>query len=97
VSPSVGQVAPAPGVALQRPELDARPPAAVGNYAFFTETQLEALGAPTTLNVSSDQDTVSPVLQALTFSPLQVDTSSASATVIAIGHVTDNRSGLNYG
>jgi hypothetical protein len=66
----------------------------VGNYQEYYTAQLQALGFPTSLQVTSVQDTQPPTLTNFTFSPLLVNTTTAPATVSVTAQVTDNLSGV---
>jgi len=69
----------------------------VGNEAFYYASDLIALGFPTQLQVTSNQDTQPPVLTSFTFSPMAVNTTTSSATVTVTAQITDNLSGVRYG
>ncbi len=60
----------------------------------YSTAQLQALGFPTQLSVTTNPDTAPPVLTGLTFSPMAVDTTSSSATVTVTAQVTDDLSGV---
>ena len=66
-----------------------------GNSQEYYTSDLQALGFPTQLQVTSNQDTTPPVLTGFTFSPTAVDTTTSSATVNVTAQVTDNFSGVN--
>lgn len=66
----------------------------VENSAFYYTSQLQSLGFPTSLQVTSNQDTQPPVLTGFTFSPTAVNTTTNSATVNLTAQVTDNLSGV---
>lgn len=67
----------------------------VGNYQYYYTSDLMALGFPTTLQVTSQQDTTPPVLPAFSFSPAAVDTTTSSATVMGTAQITDDLSGVS--
>jgi len=66
----------------------------VGNFQGYSTSQLQALGFPTTLQVTSNQDTQPPVLTGFTFSPMTVNTTNSSAAVTLTAQATDNLSGV---
>ena len=66
----------------------------VGNYEYYYTSQLQALGFPTQLIVTSNEDTQSPMLTSFTFSPTSINTTTSSATVNVTAQVTDNLSGV---
>jgi hypothetical protein len=53
----------------------------VGNFTFLTTAQLIAKSFPTTLTVTSKQDTIKPTAGSLTFKPRKVDTRTGKKTV----------------
>jgi hypothetical protein len=69
----------------------------VGNYQYYYTSQLQAMGFPTTLQVTSNQDTQPPVLTGFSFSPTAINTTTSSATVTTTEQITDNLSGVYYG
>src|SRR5579863_5882520 len=68
-----------------------------GNELYDSTAQLQSLGFPATIGVTSQQDTQPPVLTALSFTPTQVDTTSTSASVSVTAQLTDDLSGVTYG
>jgi hypothetical protein len=66
----------------------------VGNHRSLSPTDLQLLGFPSTMIVSSNQDTTPPLLTALSFSPASIDTTSADATVTVSYSATDDLSGI---
>jgi len=66
----------------------------VNNNHTYHTSDLAALGFPTQLQVTSNQDLTAPVLASFTFSPTSVDTTTSSATVTMTAQVTDNLSGV---
>ena len=69
---------------------------AAGNTSILDSDALRGRGFPTSLQVMSAQDTASPKLTALDFSPAQVDTSAGPADVKVNYTATDDLSGVNY-
>lgn len=69
---------------------------AAGNTLVLDADGLSGRGLPTRLEVISAQDTVSPRLTALEFSPAQIDTSAGPAEVVVKYTATDDLSGVNY-
>jgi hypothetical protein len=67
----------------------------IDNYQGYTAADLSALGFPTQLQVTSNQDTQPPVLTSFTFSPTSINTTTSSATVTVTAQVTDNLSGVS--
>src|SRR5260370_10853 len=68
----------------------------VGNFHEYLTSALIALGFPTQLQVTSNQDTQPPVLTSFTFSPTAVNTTTSSATVNLTAQVTDDLSGTFF-
>src|SRR5258706_393361 len=68
----------------------------VGLDSFYSTSDLIALGFPTTLQVTSQQDTQPPVLTSFTFSPMSVNTTTTSASVTVTMQATDNLSGVGF-
>jgi hypothetical protein len=66
----------------------------VGNNQEYSTSDLQALGFPTTLQVTSIQDTTPPVLTGFTFSPTAVNTTTNPATVSVTAQITDDLSGV---
>jgi hypothetical protein len=66
----------------------------VGNYQEYYTAQLQALGFPTSLQVTSVQDTQPPTLTTFTFSPIAVNTTTNPATINVTAQVADNLSGV---
>jgi hypothetical protein len=66
-----------------------------GNTQYYYTSDLTALGFPTNLQVTSNQDTQPPVLTSFTFSPMAVNTTTTSATVNLTAQITDNLSGAS--
>jgi hypothetical protein len=69
----------------------------VGNNGSYDASDLQALGFPATLQVTSNQDTTPPVLTGFTFSPAAVNTVTSPATVTVTEQITDDRSGVKFG
>src|ERR1700730_623324 len=69
---------------------------AAGNTLILDNDALSGGGFPSRLEVKSSQDTVSPKLTALEFSPAQIDTSAGPADVTVNYTATDDLSGVNY-
>ncbi|MGA8433174.1 MAG: hypothetical protein WB729_25355, partial [Candidatus Sulfotelmatobacter sp.] len=67
-----------------------------GNYKYYYQSDLQALGYPTTLQVTSTQDKNPPVLTSFTYSPQSVDVTSGPATFNVTIQATDDLSGVNY-
>jgi len=67
-----------------------------GNSAIYYTSQLQTMGFPTSLQVTSIPDTTPPVLTGFTFSPSAVNVATAAATVTATAQATDNLSGVDY-
>src|SRR5271154_7283053 len=67
-----------------------------GNIGNYYTSQLQALGFPTQLQVTSNPDTQPPVLTSFAFSPMAVNTTTSPATVNVTAQVTDNLSGVRY-
>jgi hypothetical protein len=68
----------------------------VNNTQFYYTSQLQALGFPTQLQVTSIQDSQPPVLTSFTFTPMAVNTTTSSATVTVTEQMTDDLSGVQY-
>src|SRR5258708_1723607 len=68
----------------------------VGNRSYYSTAQLQALGFPTTLQVTSQQDTMPPTLGAFTFAPTSINTTSNSATVTVTAQASDDLSGVAF-
>jgi hypothetical protein len=66
----------------------------VANTRLYSTSDLQALGFPTTLQVTSNQDVTPPVLTGFAFSPTAVNTTTGSATVNVTASATDNLSGV---
>ena len=66
----------------------------VGNQQFYVTSQLQALGFPTALQVTSNQDTTPPTTTSFTFSPIAVNTTTSPATVNVTAQATDDLSGV---
>ncbi len=66
------------------------------NYLWYYTSDLQALGFPTTLQVTSNQDSTPPVLTGFTYSPMAVNTTTSAATVNVTAQVTDDLSGVGY-
>jgi hypothetical protein len=69
---------------------------AAGNTLILNTDQLISRGIPTTLQVESLQDTVSPQLTALDFAPREIDTSDGPADIQVRYTATDDVSGVSY-
>lgn len=67
-----------------------------GNTLILDSDALRGGGFPTSLQVISAQDTVSPKLTALDFAPARIDTSVGPADVKMNFTATDDLSGVNY-
>ena len=65
-----------------------------GNYAYWSSTDLDGLGFPTTLPVTATPDDTAPKLTGFTLSPRSVDTRSATRTVTVTANATDGQSGI---
>src|SRR6185369_16094802 len=68
----------------------------VGNRATLNTATLDLLGFPTTLQVSSIEDTTPPNLEELTFTPGTIDTSVGAQSVIVTMRITDAVSGVDF-
>jgi hypothetical protein len=69
---------------------------AAGNVAYFSTIDLETLGFPTVIHLTSNpSDMTAPVLSAFSFSPSFIDTSGAGQTVTATAAVTDDLTGFS--
>jgi hypothetical protein len=67
-----------------------------GNETDLEAPELETLGFPNSIEVEGlAAATEPPVLESLSISPSSVDTTSASATVTATAHITDNGPGVS--
>ncbi len=66
----------------------------VGNISYYYTSDLQALSFPTTLQVTSHQDITAPTMNAFTFSPMAVNTTTSSATFTATAQFTDDLSGV---
>jgi hypothetical protein len=69
----------------------------VGNTQVYYTSNLQSLGFPTALQITSNQDTTPPVLTSFTFSPMAINTTTGPATVTVTAQITDNLSGVQYG
>ena len=69
---------------------------AAGNTLNLDADALSGRGFPARLEVKSSQDTTSPRVTALEFSPAQIDTSAGPAHVKVEVTATDDLSGVNY-
>jgi hypothetical protein len=68
---------------------------AAGNSYWVQAADLDAIGAPTGIDLISDpSDTAVPQISAFSFAPTFIDTSGASQTVIATASATDDLSGF---
>ncbi len=65
-----------------------------GNYAYWSNSDLAALGFPNTLPVTSTADDTDPRLTAFTFKPGTVDTRTKAKTVTFTAKATDAQSGV---
>lgn len=65
------------------------------NQQNFNETELSALGS-TTVAVTSDPDTTSPIINSITFTPTSIDTSTGDANINFETNITDDLAGFNY-
>jgi hypothetical protein len=66
---------------------------AAGNYRYYTTTQLIADGFPTDVTVISDEDVTPPVVTAVSFSPVVVNTATGDNVVTVTYTVTDDKAG----
>ena len=66
----------------------------IGNEQIYDTTQLQAMGFPTQLQVTSNPDTIPPVVTSFSFTPTVVNTTTGSATVTVTAQITDNLSGV---
>jgi hypothetical protein len=69
---------------------------AVGNLRAYSTAELAAAGFPTELAVTSVQDNTAPVLTALSFSPIAINTTAGNAAVTVSYSVTDDLSGATF-
>ena len=67
-----------------------------GNTKSYNTSDLQALGFPIQLEVTSNQDVTAPVLTGFTFSPVTVNTTTSPAAVMVTAQVTDDLSGVMY-
>ncbi|MCD6204945.1 MAG: hypothetical protein J7L22_04725, partial [Candidatus Marinimicrobia bacterium] len=67
----------------------------VGNHYVYYTSELETMGFPTTLNVTSVEDVTPPTLTGFSFTPDAVDVTSGPATVTCTVNATDDISGLS--
>jgi len=65
-----------------------------GNLQLYYASDLQAMGYPTTLQVTSTQDTQPPALTFFNYKPLTVDVTNGPATFSATAKATDNLSGV---
>jgi hypothetical protein len=70
---------------------------AVNNEANFSSSQLEGKSFPTTVSVTSNEDTEPPVLTGLTMTPATINTATSSQLVIVTATITDNLAGFDTG
>jgi len=69
-----------------------------GNFTYLYTSNLQTLGFPTTINVTSTpSDTSPPQVSSLAFGPNFIDTTMGSQPVTVTLGLTDNLSGVNYG
>ena len=66
-----------------------------GNYGYWSADQLTALGFNGNVNVTATADNTAPSLNAFTFTPGSVDTTTAAKTVTMTADVSDAQSGVN--
>jgi hypothetical protein len=66
----------------------------IGNEQIYDTSQLQAMGFPTQLQVTSNPDTTPPVVTSFTFTPTVVNTATGSATITVTAQITDNLSGV---
>ena len=69
----------------------------VKNTRYYYTSDLQALGFPTQLQVTSTQDVTPPVLTGFAFTPMAVNTSTGTATVTVRMQITDDISGVSFG
>src|SRR5271165_7633483 len=67
---------------------------AANNDKYYYQSDLQALGFPTTLQITSTQDKNPPVLTSFTFSPQSVDVTNGPATFNVTVQATDDLSGV---
>jgi hypothetical protein len=67
-----------------------------GNSVTYYQSDLQALGYPTTLQVTSTQDSKPPVLTFFSYGPQSVDVTNGPATVTVTLQATDDLSGVTY-
>ncbi len=65
-----------------------------GNQQFYYTSDLQSLGFPTNLQVTSNPDTIPPVLTNFTFTPTSVNTTYGPASITVTAQATDNLSGV---
>jgi len=65
-----------------------------GNNGETSKVELESKGFPGSIAVTSTPDLEPPQVQALTFEPTSINTSSSSQSVKIVAHLTDNLSGV---
>ncbi len=68
-----------------------------GNSKTYSQSDIQALGYPTTLQVTSTQDKTPPVLTFFTYSPQSVDVTNGPATFSMTAQATDDLSGVFRG
>jgi hypothetical protein len=69
----------------------------VGNFEFLGTQQLQNLGFPTAVNVTSTpSDSAPPVLTGLSITPLVINTSTGPQTITLDLGLTDNLSGVDF-
>lgn len=66
----------------------------IENEQIYYTSQLQAMGFPTQLQVTSNPDTTPPVVTSFSFTPTVVNTTTGSATVTVTAQITDNLSGV---
>ncbi len=67
-----------------------------GNGKVYYTSDLQSLGFPAALQVTSNPDTAPPVLTAFTFTPTAVNVTTGYASVTVTAQITDNLSGVAY-
>jgi len=68
----------------------------LGNHDWLNQSELDALGLDSEIEVVSTPDTTAPELLAFDFAPKSIDTGGGPATVTCTATVTDDLSGVTY-
>jgi IPT/TIG domain len=69
----------------------------VGNATELTAAQISGKGLPSTVGVTSTEDTAAPALATFSISPSTVNTMTTQQTVAVTAEITDNASGFAHG